>query len=166
MPLQRAYRVFADPNRVIDAYDADGSGWQAYVPPNLPATVSQPVLEAILTRRPPTNPLWLSVPESHGVHLEYAGPIMAGPGIDILLDARNSASGPRVFVTDGVDREIEVPSASRQPSGQGLSFTGYDLADLHLSFEPRAVRLQGAGTTAVGDALELWVLKPRIEPGI
>jgi hypothetical protein len=108
----------------------------------------------------------LSVPENHWIHLEYAGPLVDGPGIDILLDARNSASGPRVFVTDGADREIELSPATRQPTGQGFSFTGYDLADLSLPFEVKAVRLQGSGTTTTGDALELWVVKARIEPGV
>ncbi len=166
MPLQRAYRVFAEPNGVIGTYDADGNGWQAYVPPNPLATVSLPVLEAILTRRQPTNPLWLSVPEDHWVHLEYAGPLVDGPGIDVLLDARNSASGPRLFVTDGADREVEISPASRQPTGQGFSFIGYDLAGLNVPFEPRAVRLRGAGTTSAGNALELWVVRARIEPGL
>jgi len=166
MLLPRAYQVFADPNRVIEVYNADGSGWQAYVPPNPLATVTPPILDAILTRRQPTNPLWLSLPAGHWVHLEYAGPLIDGPGIDILLDARNWASGPRVFVTDGAGREMEVPAANRQRTGQGFAFTGYDLAGLNLPFEPRALRLQGAGTIEADDALELWVLKARINPNL
>lgn len=61
------------------------------------------------------------------------------------------------------DRELEVPAATRQPTGQGFSFIGYDLADLNVPFEPRALRLQGSGTTTAGDALELWVVKARID---
>jgi RNA polymerase sigma-70 factor (ECF subfamily) len=160
--LRQAYNTFANPSRVIETHTPAGSAWQAHVPPNPVTTVTLPLLETILLRREPVNPLYLIMPESLWVHVEFPGPIADGPGVDILMDARNSDQGPRLFVTDGQDREIEVPPANMQTTTYGFAFTGYDLANLNVPFTPRAVRLEGCGAWANDTALGLWVVKARI----
>jgi RNA polymerase sigma-70 factor (ECF subfamily) len=163
--LRQAYNTFANPSRVIETFTPDGTAWRAYSPPNptTVTTVSQPMLEDILMRSPQKDLRLLFIPETCWVHLEFNGPLVDGPGIDILMDARNADQGPRLYVTDGNDQEMEISPANTQPAANGFTLTGYDLADLNIPFIPRAVRLEGCGTRANNNYLELWVVKARVE---
>jgi len=164
-PLMQAYATFANPSRVLATQTPGGINWEAYVPPNPAAPVSSSLLETILLRRDSANRLFLRIPERHWVHLAFARPLMDGPGVDILMDARNSDQDPRVFVTDGRDQAVELPAARIRPTNNGFAFIGYDLSGLALPFTPQAVRLEGCGNRGDNTALDLWIVKARVQTG-
>ena len=161
--LTSVYAQLSNPSRVIKTQAPPGSPWRAYVPPKAPTRITSAVLEANLLRKDRTQDLYIQIPAGYGVHLEYPGPVTDGPGIDILLDARNSNQGPKVWITDGDKQEIELSVTRRQPTGNGFVMTGYDLAGLDIPFVTRSLRLEGCGSLADNTALEIWILKARTQ---
>ncbi len=159
--LRRAYNTFATPTRLVDASDPDGNGWQAYTTGLTRVAVPSGGLEEIITRRPSAGSSILELPEGHWVHVEFAGPLVDGPGADILVDARRFGRQAQVFVTDGANRMVALKRTGTLTTGGGFAFSGFDLSGRDIPFEPRAVRLVGCGVASRGDCLELWVLKAR-----
>jgi RNA polymerase sigma factor (sigma-70 family) len=163
--LRWFYNAFADPVRVIDGSDPDNNGWQVFTLQYAQAKMPDGGLDTIVARRRTQNPLLLEMPEKHWIHVAFAGPLVDGPGADILVDARRFGGQPRVFVTDGAAAEVEIPQTSALTTASGFDFSGYDLEGVEVPFEPKAVRLEGCGTAGQDECLELWVIRARINTG-
>ena len=118
-------------------------------------------LEAVVTRRPAASSLVLALPQGHWIHAEFSGPLVDGPGADVLVDARRFGPPARLFVTDGGAQSVPLEPTGTLTSAGGFAFSGFDLSGRELDFEPRAVRLEGCGAEGGGNCLELWVIKAR-----
>jgi RNA polymerase sigma-70 factor (ECF subfamily) len=163
--LRWSYNTFADPARVIGAADPDNNGWRVFTLQHAQATMPAGGLDTIAARRRTQNPLLLELPERHWIHVAFAGPLVDGPGADILVDARRFGGQPRIFVTDGGAAEVEIPRTSTLTTAGGFDFSGYDLESVEIPFEPQGVRVEGCGAAGQGNCLELWVIRARIDAG-
>jgi hypothetical protein len=65
-----------------------------------------------------------------------------------------------VFITDGAGQEIQLTSTpSYQHFGDGYQLVGFDISDLSLPFEPRALRIvgkDGAGLWGGAELAAVW----------
>lgn len=160
--LRWFYNVFADPVRVVGAFDPDGNGWQAYTQQRAPAALPAGGLETVLARSRTQNPLILELPEDHWIQVEFAGPLVDDSGADVLIDAQRFGRQPRVFVTDGAAEEVEIARTSTLTTAGGFDLSGYDLRSVAIPFEPKGVRLEGCGVVGSGGCLGLWVIRARV----
>ena len=96
------------------------------------------------------------------IELAFEGTIDDGPGADLILDARRTGDLPRVWITDGAERQVLLPDPLSQPTAGGFNYNGYDLSGLELDFQPIAVRIQGSDNAPPAGGLQLWLVKARI----
>ncbi len=88
----------------------------------------------------------LIIPAGHWLELGFSGEILDGRGIDICIDYRApTGQAPLIFITDGAGQEVQLTSIHSYYDfpGRGCLFVGFDISDLSLPFEPRALRLVG-----------------------
>jgi RNA polymerase sigma-70 factor (ECF subfamily) len=142
--------VFEYPYQLLRAYDPDGDGWKGI---QANETVSVPILpENWLVGRPRSEQSSVVLPVDHWVELKFRGNIVDGPGYDIfLVEWGANGEQARVFITDGVDNEYLLGTATTATSGlQVPTEVGFDIAGMSLPFVPRAVRIlaieAGGGT--------------------
>ena len=138
--------VFEYPCYLVDAYDADDSCWagmDAYG--NYGGSIR--VVPAMwLVGPPPSEKSGVTLPPDHWVEVQFRGPIVDGPGDDIMLielgPVREEA---HVYITDGAGQEYLLGLAKAGDDGMGVDPTeiGFDIAGISLPFSPRAVRIVG-----------------------
>jgi RNA polymerase sigma-70 factor (ECF subfamily) len=143
--------VFAYPYQLLRAYDPDGDGWKG-----IKANETRPapiVPEEWLVGSPQSQQSSVVLPVDHWVELKFRGNLVDGPGYDIfLVEWGANGEQARVFITDGVDNEYLLGTATAAASGlQVPTEVGFDIAGMSLPFVPCAIRIlaiEGGGGTA------------------
>jgi hypothetical protein len=74
--------------------------------------------------------------------LGFDGRIVDGPGPDILIEGWGCRV-QRVFVTDGKQASFALPLAPCEGSRGQFGVLAFDLAQLKVPFEIRAIRIRG-----------------------
>ncbi len=138
--------AFEYPCYLVDAYDADSSCWtgmDAYGRYEGPLRV---VPEAWLVGPPPSEKSGVTLPPDHWVEVQFRGPIVDGPGDDIvLIELGPVLEEAHVYITDGAGQEYLLGLA--KAGGQGVNVDpteiGFDIAGISLPFAGCAVRIVG-----------------------
>lgn len=156
---------FVAPTQVIAVQDPDedGLGVVNLDTPQSPALPLQPnQLEDILLRKPQQG---LVLPKSHWVELGFEGPLRDGPGPDVLITTRACRLYARVFVTDGLGQILELtkPQCLRRGVCWHKHILDFDLANLNLPFEPRAIRIMGISNRGRVKGIEFYSVRARIQ---
>ncbi|MEA3226900.1 MAG: hypothetical protein U9Q07_13195, partial [Planctomycetota bacterium] len=150
LPLWDAVRAqegaFEYPCYLLDAYDADDSCWTGMDTYGRYEGSIRVVPERWLVGPPLSEKSGVTLPPDHWVELQFRGPIVDGPGDDIVLIELGPVSEEaRIFVTDGAGEEYLLGIAKAGGVGAGVDPTeiGFDIAGIALPFAPRAVRIVG-----------------------
>ena len=87
----------------------------------------------------------LLLSKDHWIEVGFDGPLRDGPGPDILLREWGCRGTIAVFLTDGGSQLFVLPPPQcwRMRVCPNEHIIDFDLEELALSFEPRAVRLLG-----------------------
>ena len=144
------YPLFADeafvaPSSVVAAHDPDRNGFLV-IDQDHPQTLVQRLqvdqLRIDLVNQPRMG---LLLSKGHWIELGFDGPIRDGPGPDLLLLEWGCRGTIAVFLTDGKGRLFQLPPPQCWRMGicRNEHVIDFDLADLDVPFEPRAVRLVG-----------------------
>ena len=107
----------------------------------------------------------LVLPKDHWVELGFEGPLHDGPGPDILVINRGCRFYARVFVTDGLSKvyELSKPQCLRKRVCWHKHIIDFDLAELDLPFEPRAVLVMGIFNRGRVGGIEFYSVRARIQ---
>jgi len=157
--------TFEYPCYLIDAYDADDSCWAGM---DAEGTYQGPILvvpEKWLVGPPLSEMSGVTLPPDHWVELQFRGPIIDGPGDDILLIELGPVSEQAlIFITDGAGRERLIGIATSGTSGDGVDPTeiGFDISGIVLPFEPRAVRILGIDKGGGAPGFDIANVRARI----
>lgn len=132
------------PARIVRAHDPDGNGWQRMIPHDNGSIAWETVgFQTIL------QAAWhyfaLAIPEGHWIEFGFTKPITDGPGYDITYHCLQSGGLGRIYLTDGWEQLVELTNPIVQPREGWDNIVVFDLADIHLAFEPNAIRIEGAG---------------------
>jgi len=134
---------FKYPCYLLDAYDADNSGWKGV---GVNGVWPVPVIpENWLIGPPPAECSAVTLPPDHWVELKFRGKLVDGPGDDILL-VEWGTSGERalIFVTDGAGQEYLLGMGTVGTSGMDIpTEINFNMPDILLPFVPSAVRVLG-----------------------
>jgi hypothetical protein len=170
LPLGNAVRAregaLEYPCHLVDAYDADDSCWtgmDAYGGYRGPIRV---VPERWLVGPPLSEKSGVTLPPDHWVELQFRGPIVDGPGDDIvLIELGPVLEEAHVFVTDGADEEYLLGMARAGNIGGGVDPTqiGFDIAGIALPFAPRAVRIVGLDHGGESPGFDVANVRARID---
>jgi len=159
----QAIRSFEFPSSMVNAHDPDGDGWKGSSYTQRMVRAVPVVPSRLLVGRHTPDMIFVVLPKDHWVELEFPSTIVDGPGADICTDGRVNDGQPRIFITDAAGQEYELAEhKGRQFFRNGFALTGYDIAGVPLSFEPRAVRILGTGTTDTQFGFELYTVKARV----
>jgi len=157
-----AWAGFAYPCYLVDAYDPDGDGFEGMaVDGHWPIPVDP---EKWLVGEPPSEVSGVTLPPDHWVELQFRGPIVDGPGADIvLIELGRRGEHALIFLTDGKEEEYPFALAIADNSGGHFpSVIELDLAALELPFEPRAVRILGLDRGGDAPGFDLANIQARI----
>jgi len=136
--------TFEYPCYLVDAYDADDSCWTGMDAEGIYQGPIRVVPEKWLAGPPLSEMSGVTLPPDHWVEVQFRGPIIDGPGDDILLIELGPVSEQAlIFITDGAGRERLIGIATSGTEGNGVDPTliGFDISGIELPFEPRAVRI-------------------------
>lgn len=156
---------FELPSSVIRAYDADSDGWKAVDYVQQGQTLFSVSPDSLLVGPRKQSNMNLVVILSKGDWLEfgYSGQISDGPGVDVCIDGRFSGKYALIFITDGEGQEVQLNSpVSYQNFGGGYRMVGFDISNLSLPFEPRAVRIVGVDDSGPWSGEELYAAWARV----
>lgn len=134
------------PCYLVDAYDADASCWTGMDAYGRYEGSIRVVPKTWLIGPPLSEKSGVTLPPDHWVEVQFRGPIVDGPGDDIMLiELGPVKEEAHVYVTDGKGREYLLGLAKAGSDGIGVDPTeiGFDIAGLSLPFAPRAVRIVG-----------------------
>ena len=138
--------AFEYPCYLRDAYDADDSCWMGMDALGRYEGPIRVIPQKWLVGPPLSEMSGVTLPPDHWVEVQFRGPIVDGPGDDIVLIELGPVSEEaRVFVTDGDGEEYLLGMAKAGNIGTGVDPTeiAFDLAGIALPFTPRAVRIVG-----------------------
>ncbi|MBL7189287.1 MAG: LamG domain-containing protein [Phycisphaerae bacterium] len=138
--------AFEYPCYLLDAYDADDSCWTGMDAHGRYKGPIRVIPERWLVGPPLSEKSAVTLPADHWVEVQFRGPIVDGPGDDIVLIELGPVSEQAlVFVTDGAGEEYLLSIAEAGSIGAGVDPTeiGFDIAGVALPFAPRAVRIVG-----------------------
>jgi len=153
------------PCYLVDAYDADESCWTGMDAEGQYEGPIRVVPEQWLVGPPLSEKSGVTLAPDHWVELQFRGPIVDGPGDDIVLIELGPVSEQaRVFITDGASREYLLGLAKSGSIGGGVDPTqiGFDIAGVSLPFEPRAVRILGIDTGGEAPGFDIASVRARI----
>ena len=157
--------VFEYPCYLVDAYDADDSCWTGM---DADGTYRGPIRvdpEQWLAGPPLSEKSGVTLPPDHWVEVQFRGPIIDGPDDDILLiELGPVLEQARIFITDGAGREYLIGMATSGSVGAGTDPTqiGFDISDIVLPFEPRAVRILGIDNGGGAPGFDIANVRARI----
>ena len=157
--------TFEYPCYLVDAYDADDSCWTGMDAEGRYEGPIRVVPEKWLVGPPPSEISGVTLPPDHWVEVQFRGPIIDGPDDDILLIELGPVSEQAlVFITDGAGRERLIGIATSGTTGGGVDPTeiGFDISDIVLPFEPRAVRILGIDTGGEAPGFDIANVRARI----
>ncbi len=153
------------PVYLVDAYDADNSCWTGMDADGRYEGPIRVVPEQWLVGPPLSEKSGVTLPPDHWVEVQFRGPIVDGPGDDILLielgPVREEAL---VFVTDGAGREYLLGKATSGSAGGGVDPTliGFDISGIVWPFEPVALRILGLDTGGEAPGFDIANIRARI----
>jgi hypothetical protein len=154
------------PCYLLDAYDADGSCWTGMDPQGRYQGPIRVVPEEWLVGPPPSEKSGVTLPPDHWVEVQFRGPIVDGPGDDVVLIELGPVSEQaRVFITDGGEsHEYLLGLATAGSLGTGVDPTeiGFDISGISLPFVPRAVRIVGIDTGGQAPGFDVASVRARI----
>ena len=156
---------FVAPSRVVNVNDPDNDGFLV-VNQDHPQTPVQRLQTAQLRIDLVNQPrMGIVLPKDHWIELGFDGPLRDGPGPDLLIVARHCRSYARVFVTDGMSKVLELPQPQCLRMGvcRYIHIIDFDLAQLDIPFEPRAVRVMGNFNNNVVRGIEFYSVRARIQ---
>ncbi len=160
-----AGEAFEYPCYLVDAYDADDSCWTGMdIDGNYNGPI-QVVPEKWLVGPPLSDKSGVTLPPDHWVEVQFRSPIIDGPGNDILLIEIGPVSEQAlIFITDGAGRERLIGIATSGTAGSGVDPTeiGFDISDIVLPFEPRAVRILGIDNGGGAPGFDIANVRARI----
>lgn len=157
--------VLEYPCYLRDAYDADGSCWTGMDAEGRYEGPIRVVPEQWLVGPPLSEKSGVTLPPDHWVEVQFRGPIIDGPGDDIVLIELGPVSEQaRVFITDGAGREYLLGLANAGSVGTGVDPTeiGFDISGICLPFVPRAVRILGIDTGGQAPGFDVANVRARI----
>jgi len=153
------------PCYIVDAYDADESCWTGMDPQGRYEGPIRVVPEQWLVGPPLSEKSGVTLPPDHWVEVQFRGPIIDGPGDDIIIIELGPVSEQaRVFLTDGQNHEYLLGLATAGSIGTGVDPTqiGFDISGVSLPFVPRAVRILGIDTGGQAPGFDVANVRARI----
>jgi hypothetical protein len=157
--------AFEYPCYLIDAYDADASCWTGMDADGRYEGPIRVVPEQWLVGPPLSEKSGVTLPPDHWIELQFRGPIIDGPGDDIVLIELGPVSEQaRVFLTDSAGQEYLLGLAISGSVGSGVDPTeiSFDIAGISLPFVPRAVRILGVDTGGEAPGFDVASVRARI----
>lgn len=154
---------FRFPAQLLAVHDAAGDGWRmCYIPD--PAGTIRPINpeQIIVGPRSNNDSRLLIISQDDWLELGFDGTIVDGPGPDLLIDIRRTGALPRIWITDGQGREMELTSNTQLTTGGGFGWVGYELSGVNLPFQASAIRIQGSDNALPAGGLQIWQAKARI----
>ena len=154
--------AFRYPCYLVDAYDPEDDGWMGMVGKwTWPLSVEP---YEMLVGPPPSAFSAVTMPLDHWVELQFSGPIMDGPGHDIIMiEIGRCGESVLVFLTDGAGREYLLDKVSAPDIGdQEPSEILLDISRADLPFEPRAVRILALDNLGGAPGFDLASVRARI----
>ena len=157
--------AFEYPCYLVDAYDADESCWTGM---DAEGTYRGPIRvdpEQWLVGPPLSEKSGVTLPPDHWVEVQFRGPIIDGPGDDIkLIEIGPVREQALIFITDGAGQERLIGIANSGTEGTGVDPTeiGFDISDVILPFEPRAVRILGIDIGGQAPGFDIASVRARI----
>jgi hypothetical protein len=148
-----------------DAYDAGGSCWTGMDAQGRYEGPIRVVPEEWLVGPPPSEKSGVTLPPDHWVEVQFRGPIIDGPGDDIVITELGPVSEQaRVFLTDGADREYLAGLAIAGSLGTGVDPTefGFDVSGFFLPFLPVTVRIIGIDNGGQAPGFDVASVRARI----
>jgi len=157
--------TFEYPVYLVDAYDADASCWTGMdIHGNYQGSVR--VVPRIWLIGPPlSEKSGLTLPPDHWVEVQFRGPIVDGPGDDIILIELGPVSEEaHVYITDGAGQEYLLGLAKAGSEGTGVNPTeiGFDIGGISLPFVGRAVRIVGLDYGGLAPGFDIANVMARI----
>ena len=131
------------PNRLIEAYTPAGQTWQATNRQNR-VDIQYDEMETRVLRPSSQSGSFLLLPAESWIHVAFSGPLVDGPGVDIILDVIPTGAGPHIWLTDGGSQAVELAESARRPTRGGFFFIEYDLNNIQPAFTPIALRITGS----------------------
>ncbi|HUV66656.1 MAG TPA: LamG-like jellyroll fold domain-containing protein [Sedimentisphaerales bacterium] len=153
------------PCYLLDAYDADGGCWTGMDAQGRYEGPIRVVPEQWLVGPPPSEKSGVTLPPDHWVEVQFRGPIIDGPGDDVVLIELGPVSEQaRVFITDGARHEYLLGLATAGSAGMGVDPTeiGFDISGISLPFVPRAVRILGIDSGGQAPGFDVANVRARI----
>ncbi len=157
--------AFEYPCYLIDAYDADDSCWTGMDAEGEYEGPIRVIPEKWLVGPPLSEMSGVTLPPDHWVEVQFRGPIIDGPGDDIkLIELGPMSEQALIFVTNGAGRERLIGLATSGTTGEGVDPTeiGFDISDIVLPFEPRAVRILGIDNGGGAPGFDIANVRARI----
>ncbi len=157
--------AFEYPCYLVDAYDADQSCWTGMDADGRYEGPIRVVPEQWLIGPPLSEKSGVTLPPDHWLELQFRGPIVDGPGEDIVLIELGPVSEQaRIFITDGAGREYLLGLATSGSIGGGVDPTRitFDIAGVSLPFEPRAIRILGIDNGGQAPGFDVGNVRARI----
>ena len=157
--------TFEYPYELLDAYDADGDGWQGL---KANETSSVPIVpDRWLVGPPRPSRCAVILPADHWIELKFRGRIVDGPGDDIfLIEWGQKGEQAYVFITDGAGSEYLLGTAMATASGSHVpTEIGIDISGISLPFVPCSVRILGIDEKGDIPGFDLHSVRARIYIG-
>ena len=154
------------PCYMVDAYDADNSCWAGMDAQGEYRGIVRVFPELWLVGPPPSDKSGVTLPPDHWVEVQFRGPIVDGPGDDIVMIELGPVSEQaRIFLTDGADQEYLLGLAAAGTGGMGVDPTeiAFDMAGVSLPFVPRAVRILGTDYKGQSPGFDIANVRARID---
>jgi len=132
---------FEYPCHLVDIYNPDQDCWKGMdVDGRWPVPV-EPAL--LLVGPPPSKVSGVTLPTDHWVELQFRGPIVDGPGEDLIfIEQGQCGEQALIFLTDGAKQEYLLDTVRSLDTGLDISTRiSLDIAGLSLPFPPSAVRI-------------------------
>ncbi|MHC4157347.1 MAG: hypothetical protein ACYST6_20880, partial [Planctomycetota bacterium] len=157
--------AFEYPCYLLDAYDADDSCWTGMDAQGRYKGPVRVVPQRWLIGPPLSEKSGVTLPPDHWVEVQFRGPIVDGPGDDIMLiEVGPVREQARVFITDGFGREYLLGMAMSGSVGAGVDPTeiGFDISGIALPYVLRAVRILGIDNGGEAPGFDVANIRARI----
>ena len=165
--------IFADEQRfeypcyLVDAYNPDDDCWSGMDAQGnyMPRVGVNPA--EWLVGPPPSALSGVTFPTDHWVELQFSGPLVDGPGEDIvLIEQGQCGEQALVFLTDGAGQEYLLDIAVALNGGLPNSRTRISLditgISLPFAFEPRAIRFVAVDNEGGSPGFDIGSVMARI----